>query len=194
MHSHLIRSKLESLVAEHLDHLHYISDIVLLGTECLNEIIVEHLLERLLIPLYVYSLFDIPVSAREEEETPHISSSTALFLLSQVCVCGLGLPSYETFLFVQVFLILSHPVLVTQLAFLILTGDHSLLLPPSIINGSQQVTMPPRSPSTLCQHRRNSSRSSMRGFVAPEETLDSSFQRTRFSPLLVSDECQVVYI
>ena len=88
-YSHHIRNSLESLVAEHLDHLHYINDIVLLDVECLDEIIIEHLLDRLLIPLYVYSLFETSASAREEEETPHVSSSTALFLpLSGMCVCA----------------------------------------------------------------------------------------------------------
>ena len=46
------------LVAEHLDHLHYINDILSLGVEALNEVLTDHLLNRLLIPLYVYSLTD----------------------------------------------------------------------------------------------------------------------------------------
>jgi len=45
-------------VAEHLDHLHYISDIFSLEVQCLNDILSDHLLNRLLIPLYVYSLTD----------------------------------------------------------------------------------------------------------------------------------------
>ena len=61
--SHLNRARLEQLVAEHLDHLHYISDIISLGMDTLNEIITDHLLNRLLIPLYVYSLTDMSPNA-----------------------------------------------------------------------------------------------------------------------------------
>ena len=45
-------------MAEHLDHLHYISDILSLNVQSLNDVIIDHLLNRLLIPLYVYSLTD----------------------------------------------------------------------------------------------------------------------------------------
>ena len=57
-HSHLNHGRLELLVAEHLDHLHYINDIFSLNVESLNEVLIDHLLNRLLIPLYVYSLTD----------------------------------------------------------------------------------------------------------------------------------------
>lgn len=57
--SHLNRGRLEQLVAEHLDHLHYISDILSLDVAKLNEVITDHFLSRLLIPLYVYSLADV---------------------------------------------------------------------------------------------------------------------------------------
>ena len=56
--SHLNRGRLEESVAEHLDHLHYIGDILSLGVEPLNHVLIDHLLNRLLIPLYVYSLSD----------------------------------------------------------------------------------------------------------------------------------------
>ena len=83
-HSHLNRNNLESAVAEHLDHLHYLNDILSLSVTSLNEILCDHLLNRLFIPLYVYSLFEIPIAARKDEDTPRVSSSVALFLLSQV--------------------------------------------------------------------------------------------------------------
>lgn len=60
--------RLEQLVAEHLDHLHYISDILSLNIECLNDILTDHLLNRLLIPLYVYSLTDQSMSTEEVEQ------------------------------------------------------------------------------------------------------------------------------
>ena len=84
LYSHLHCSQLESLVAEHLDDLHYCNDILSLNVSSLNEILTEHLLNRLFIPLYVYSLFDVSAAAKKEEESPQISSKIALFLLSQV--------------------------------------------------------------------------------------------------------------
>jgi protein CLEC16A len=43
-------------VAEHLDHLHYLNDILCLNIDALNDVLTDQLLNRLLIPLYVYSL------------------------------------------------------------------------------------------------------------------------------------------
>ena len=44
------------LVAEHLDHLHYLNDILSLDIEHLNNVLTDYLLNRLYIPLYVKSL------------------------------------------------------------------------------------------------------------------------------------------
>ena len=54
--THLTRNKLESLVALHLDDMHYVHDIMQLQMQSLNNMLCEHLLNTLLIPLYVYSL------------------------------------------------------------------------------------------------------------------------------------------
>lgn len=54
--SHNSRDRLADLVAEHLDHLHYLNDILCLDIHALNDVLTDHLLNRLLIPLYVYSL------------------------------------------------------------------------------------------------------------------------------------------
>jgi protein CLEC16A len=43
-------------VAEHLDHLHYLNDILIIKCEFLNDVLTDHLLNRLFLPLYVYSL------------------------------------------------------------------------------------------------------------------------------------------
>ena len=56
--SHLNRGRLEGLVAEHSDHLYYIKDILSLGLVSLNSVLTDQLLNRLLIPLYVFSLTD----------------------------------------------------------------------------------------------------------------------------------------
>ena len=55
-YSHQSRDRLATLVAEHLDHLHYVNDILLINIDTLNDVLSDQLLNRLLIPLYVYSL------------------------------------------------------------------------------------------------------------------------------------------
>lgn len=55
-HRHKNRGKLSDLVAEHLDHLHYLNDILIINCEFLNDVLTDHLLNRLFLPLYVYSL------------------------------------------------------------------------------------------------------------------------------------------
>lgn len=73
---------MESLVAEHLDHLHYIHDILCLDVSSLNDILVDHLLNRLFIPLYVNSM--CKDTGQLEDDSPRINSKISLFLLSQV--------------------------------------------------------------------------------------------------------------
>lgn len=53
---HRNRGKLSDLVAEHLDHLHYLNDILIINCEFLNDVLTDHLLNRLFLPLYVCSL------------------------------------------------------------------------------------------------------------------------------------------
>ena len=54
-------------MAEHLDHLHYINDILCLRIDNLNEVLTDHLLNRLFIPLYIYSLVRNPVASNSIE-------------------------------------------------------------------------------------------------------------------------------
>uniref|UniRef100_A0A8B9JHE5 C-type lectin domain containing 16A n=1 Tax=Astyanax mexicanus TaxID=7994 RepID=A0A8B9JHE5_ASTMX len=71
---HKNRGKLSDLVAEHLDHLHYLNDILIINCEFLNDVLTDHLLNRLFLPLYVYSL----------GEDRKINPQVSLYLLSQV--------------------------------------------------------------------------------------------------------------
>lgn len=121
------------MVAEHLDHLHYINDILCLKITDLNQVLTDHLLHKLLIPLYIYSLTSrkrmsvidslnqtlnkvtlTPRSSQNNSPKLHelsngkVSTVVALFLLSQV------------------FLILSHSPLVQTLAWIILKTDRSV--------------------------------------------------------------------
>lgn len=125
---HQSQHRLSNLVAEHLDHLHYLNDILLLKIDGLNAVLTEHLLHKLFVPLYIYSLTpptpDLAVVTRnlaavlnkivdiddvqETCDNPRVSSIVALFLLSLV------------------FLVITHSPLVHALAWVILNGDHSV--------------------------------------------------------------------
>ncbi|XP_075755421.1 protein CLEC16A isoform X5 [Pelodiscus sinensis] len=101
---HRNRGKLSDLVAEHLDHLHYLNDILIINCEFLNDVLTDHLLNRLFLPLYVYSL----VNQDKRGERPKISLQVSLYLLSQV------------------FLTIHYAPLVNSLAEVILNGDLSV--------------------------------------------------------------------
>ncbi|XP_036329209.1 protein CLEC16A homolog isoform X2 [Rhagoletis pomonella] len=125
---HQSNQKLSNLVAEHLDHLHYLNDILLLEIDDLNAVLTEHLLHKLFVPLYIFSLtpappppslavatqnlaavLNRPVDIDIQEITnPRVSSIVALYLLSLV------------------FLVVTHSPLVHALAWVILNGDHSV--------------------------------------------------------------------
>ncbi|XP_034045656.1 protein CLEC16A isoform X2 [Thalassophryne amazonica] len=129
---HKNRGKLSDLVAEHLDHLHYLNDILIINCEFLNDVLTDHLLNRLFLPLYVYSL----VSSEMSEERK-INPQVSLYLLSQV------------------FLIIHYQPLVDALADVILNGDLSVFTPQTDIHsthknmastgGVRRFTKPPES-------------------------------------------------
>lgn len=100
---HKNRGKLSDLVAEHLDHLHYLNDILIINCEFLNDVLTDHLLNRLFLPLYVYSLV-----SQEQSEDRKINPQVSLYLLSQV------------------FLIIHYQPLVHSLADVLLNGDLSV--------------------------------------------------------------------
>lgn len=107
--------KLDDLVAEHLDHLHYLNDILLLKIDDLNAVLTDHLLNRLLIPLYIYSLIPHQISPQNElpkVPRPQISRIISLFLLSQV------------------FLIISYESLVQKLISILFHGNISIFEKP----------------------------------------------------------------
>ncbi|XP_069381721.1 protein CLEC16A isoform X2 [Paralichthys olivaceus] len=114
---HKNRGKLSDLVAEHLDHLHYLNDILIINCEFLNDVLTDHLLNRLFLPLYVYSLV-IPETSEERKINPQVS----LYLLSQV------------------FLIIHYRPLVDALADVILNGDLSVFTPQTDIHSTHKST------------------------------------------------------
>jgi len=101
--NHQQRGRLRDLIAEHLDYMHYINDILTLENKMLNEMLIDHLLHRLFLPLYIHSLTEgIP---GDSDENNLISSVVGLFLLSQV------------------FLILHNDILINKLADIILNNN-----------------------------------------------------------------------
>ncbi|XP_051703390.1 protein CLEC16A isoform X4 [Oryctolagus cuniculus] len=121
---HRNRGKLSDLVAEHLDHLHYLNDILIINCEFLNDVLTDHLLNRLFLPLYVYSL----ENHGKGGERPKISLPVSLYLLSQV------------------FLIIHHAPLVNSLAEVILNGDLSEMY----AKAEQDVQRSSAKPSIRC--------------------------------------------
>ncbi|CAG9763381.1 unnamed protein product [Ceutorhynchus assimilis] len=127
---HHSQNRLADLVAEHLDHLHYLNDILCLNITDLNHVLTDHLLHKLLIPLYIYSLAThrrtssiaegsvskILWSSSSGPDSPRLQDPTSGRVS---CVVAL-------FLLSQVFLILSHSPLVQTLAWIILKTDKSV--------------------------------------------------------------------
>ncbi|XP_067938113.1 protein CLEC16A-like [Watersipora subatra] len=113
---HKSKDRLADLVAEHLDHLHYLNDILELNIEPLNNILTDYLLQRLYVPLYVRSL--APHSF-VQSSSPQITRVLALSLLAQV------------------FLIIHHQPLVRRLLSLLLApydDEHSSTLADSALH------------------------------------------------------------
>lgn len=127
-YSHQSQHRLSNLVAEHLDHLHYLNDILCLNIPDLNAVLTEHLLHKLFVPLYIFSLTPAPPPLSmaliaqnlaavlnktvdidiQEMNNPRVSCVVALFLLSLV------------------FLVITHGPLVHALAWVILNADHNV--------------------------------------------------------------------
>lgn len=161
---HQSQNRLSNLVAEHLDHLHYLNDILCLDISNLNSVLTEHLLHKLFVPLYIFSLTPSPpISMAEvtrnlaavlnkvvdidvaEMNNPRVSCVVSLFLLSLV------------------FLVITHGPLVYALAWVILNGDHSVFK-----EGAIEVmnrNMERRAVVTL-------------GFGQPEESLEEALEST----------------
>ncbi|XP_020607380.1 protein CLEC16A-like [Orbicella faveolata] len=141
---HLKCDRLKDLVAEHLDHLHYLHDILSLNIQDVNDVLTGHFINRLLIPLYIYSL--VRKRPDMEQETPRLGVMVALFLLSQIL------------------LIMSHPPLVSSLVDVLVNGDEV-----ASEGTPEDSPLPLRKACSV-----SSSAASVRTFQRPEETLEES--------------------
>ncbi|CAH0563446.1 unnamed protein product [Brassicogethes aeneus] len=131
---HQSHNRLSDLVAEHLDHLHYLNDILCLNITDLNHVLTDHLLHKLLIPLYICSL---AASTSAAQTTRRRTTDAVAKMLAQHSATPDGSPKMETgngkvscvvalFLLSQVFLIISHSPLVQTLAWIVLKTDRSI--------------------------------------------------------------------
>lgn len=151
-------------MAEHLDHLHYLNDILCLDIADLNAVLTEHLLHKLFVPLYIFSLTPSPpismaVVTRnlaavlnkvvdidiKELNNPRVASVVALFLLSLV------------------FLVITHRPLINALTWVILNADHTVFK-----EGAAQV---------LNAYIDNREVVAL-GFVQPVESLEEALEST----------------
>lgn len=141
---HLKCDRLKDLVAEHLDHLHYLHDILSLNIQDVNIVLTGHFINRLLIPLYIYSL--VRKRPDLEQDTPRLGVMVAFFLLSQIL------------------LIMSHPPLVSSLVDVLVNGDE-------VASGCtpEDSPLPLKKACSL-----SNSAASVRTFQRPEETLEES--------------------
>ncbi|VDD91083.1 unnamed protein product [Enterobius vermicularis] len=73
------RSRLDDLISEHLDHIHYLNDIFLVKDALLSEMLSEMVFRRLIAALYLPSLNSLRLCPSAVVLTP----VTSLFLLSQ---------------------------------------------------------------------------------------------------------------
>ncbi|XP_072561419.1 protein CLEC16A isoform X4 [Paramormyrops kingsleyae] len=159
---HRNRGKLSDLVAEHLDHLHYLNDILIINCEFLNDVLTDHLLNRLFLPLYVYSLVGSEQDKRlsmGSRHAPFLHLSTRLLAQSEDRKIS---PQVSLYLLSQVFLIIHYQPLVNSLAEVILDGDLSVFSAQA--EQDAQKTM---------------SNASVRRFTKPAESLERSLEINR---------------
>lgn len=143
---HQSKNRLADLVAEHLDHLHYLNDILCLDIADLNHVLTDHLLNKLLVPLYVFSLDRQKVKlSASKNSSPYVSSVVSLFLLSQV------------------FLILTHAPLVDTLAKIILHADRLIF---SNSSTQDKIVLLQQGKTSVIQP----------GFLPPTESLEISLE------------------
>lgn len=158
-------------MAEHLDHLHYLNDILLLQIEDLNAVLTEHLLHKLFVPLYIFSLTPstpLPPMARvtrdlaavlnkvvniEENNNPHVTPVVAKYLLSLV------------------FQVVTHGPLVHSLAWVILNGDYTVF--------KEGV-------SAMLKNKENHSAIA---FTQPIESLEEALENTVLCPTRAAESC-----
>ncbi|XP_041978054.1 protein CLEC16A homolog isoform X3 [Aricia agestis] len=202
---HQSQQKLDDLVAEHLDHLHYINDILCLNIPDLNDVLTEHLLHKLLIPLYIYSLTE---SRRPVTSSPynrdHLQSIEAITRNLEAILTGksadtsrLNYPIQRVdsedekpsvscvvalFLLSQVFLIITHGPIVHALAWIIIQSDMSIfedgaskVLDVYMLNAKSNVKLEFSKPQMSLEKALENTSCSERDYTTPEYSGPKTF-------------------
>ncbi|CAF3603438.1 unnamed protein product [Rotaria socialis] len=99
------RGQLTSSLEEYLDHIHYLQDIFLLNVDSLNNVLKDQLMNRLLIPVYIFSLIKRDKFSRVKDPRIMLDQLSTLFLLAEV------------------FLVIHYRPVVEELADIILSVD-----------------------------------------------------------------------
>ncbi|CAF2752291.1 unnamed protein product [Rotaria sp. Silwood2] len=99
------RGQLISSLEEYLDHIHYLQDIFLLNVDSLNNVLKDQLMNRLLIPVYIFSLIKRDKFSRVKDPRIMLDQLSILFLVAEV------------------FLVIHFRPVVEELADIILSAD-----------------------------------------------------------------------
>ncbi|CAF1075865.1 unnamed protein product [Rotaria sordida] len=78
------RGQLISSLEEYLDHIHYLQDIFLLNVDSLNNVLKDQLMNRLLIPVYMFSLIKRDKFSRVKDPRIMLEQLSTLFLLAEI--------------------------------------------------------------------------------------------------------------
>ncbi|KRY38014.1 Protein CLEC16A [Trichinella spiralis] len=78
--------RMRDLIADHQDHIHYLNDILCLDVEDLNKVLIDQLMSKLFLPVYLNSIYAIPDI---NDERP-FSLLVTVFFLTQSGNCNVG--------------------------------------------------------------------------------------------------------
>ncbi|KRY50392.1 Protein CLEC16A, partial [Trichinella britovi] len=97
--------RMRDLIADHQDHIHYLNDILCLDVEDLNKVLIDQLMSKLFLPVYLNSIYAIPDI---NDERPFSLLVTVFFLT-------------------QLFVIISYSTLVERMARILLLNGPKVL-------------------------------------------------------------------
>ncbi|KRZ71010.1 Protein CLEC16A [Trichinella papuae] len=97
--------RMRDLIADHQDHIHYLNDILCLDVQDLNKVLIDQLMSKLFLPVYLNSIYSIPDI---NDERPFSLLVTVFFLT-------------------QLFVIISYSALVERMARILLLNGPKIL-------------------------------------------------------------------
>lgn len=126
----ILINRIEDFVAEHLDHLHYLNDILRLKIDDLNSVLSDNLFYRLITPLYIHSFLTL-LSTTEYTKEKFTNLELSLNRLgeesstsSKVQIKAILCPPVAMFLLTQAHLILTYGPLLNSLVVTLLRSTN----------------------------------------------------------------------